>query len=132
MGAGDPDHLTLAAIKAMRRAQVFFVLGKGREKESLTRLRRDILAEHLTGPYRVVEAEDPWRDRTQDDRGRYTSAVHDWRHRRADICERLIIEELAPGSAGRSWSGATRPCTTAPWRSWRTSRTGERWNSVMR
>ncbi|MEU3832002.1 precorrin-6A synthase (deacetylating) [Streptomyces microflavus] len=100
MGAGDPDHLTLAAVKAMRRAQVFFVLGKGREKDSLTRLRRDILEEHLTGPYRVVEAEDPWRDRTQDDRGRYTSAVHDWRHRRADICERLITEELAPGETG--------------------------------
>lgn len=79
----DPDHLTLAAVKAMRRADVFFVLGKGKEKESLTRLRRDILDEHLTGPYRVVEAGDPWRDRTQDDAARYTSAVHDWRHRRA-------------------------------------------------
>ncbi|MFE9241524.1 precorrin-6A synthase (deacetylating) [Streptomyces sp. NPDC007007] len=100
MGAGDPDHLTLAAVKAMRRADVFFVLGKGREKESLTRLRRDILDEHLTGPYRVVEADDPWRDRTQDDAVRYTEAVHDWRHRRADICERLIIEELAPGRCG--------------------------------
>ncbi|MFB8020566.1 precorrin-6A synthase (deacetylating) [Streptomyces rubiginosohelvolus] len=100
MGAGDPDHLTLAAVKAMRRADVFFVLGKGKEKESLTRLRRDILDEHLTGPYRVVEADDPWRDRTQDDATRYTSAVHDWRHRRADICERLIIEELAPGQCG--------------------------------
>ncbi|MEV3891443.1 precorrin-6A synthase (deacetylating) [Streptomyces anulatus] len=100
MGAGDPDHLTLAAVKAMRRADVFFVLGKGREKDALTRLRRDILGEHLTGPYRVVEAEDPWRDRTQQDGGRYASAVHDWRHRRADICERLIIEELAPGQCG--------------------------------
>lgn len=100
MGAGDPDHLTLAAVKAMRRADVFFVLGKGKEKDALTRLRRDILDEHLTGPYRVVEAEDPWRDRTQQDAGRYASAVHDWRHRRADICERLIVEELAPGQCG--------------------------------
>ncbi|NKI42014.1 precorrin-6A synthase (deacetylating) [Streptomyces physcomitrii] len=100
MGAGDPDHLTLAAVKAMRRAEVFFVLGKGREKESLTRLRRDILDEHLSGPYRIVEAADPWRDREQEDRAGYTSAVHDWRRRRADVCERLIREELAPGGTG--------------------------------
>ncbi|MEI7032518.1 precorrin-6A synthase (deacetylating) [Streptomyces pratensis] len=100
MGAGDPDHLTLAAVKAMRRTEVFFVLGKGPEKESLTRLRRDILDAHLTGPYRVVEATDPWRDRTQEDGARYASAVRDWRHRRADLCERLISEELEPGQCG--------------------------------
>ncbi|MFJ1649550.1 precorrin-6A synthase (deacetylating) [Streptomyces sp. NPDC088258] len=100
IGAGDPDHVTLAAVKAMRRADVFFVLGKGREKSDLTRLRRDILDEHLPGPYRVVEADDPWRDRTRDERAGYTTAVLDWRRRRADVCERLIREELAPGQCG--------------------------------
>ena len=35
----------------------------------------------------------------------------------------LIIEELAPRTRpARSWCGATRPCTTAPSRSWRTIR----------
>ncbi|MCB8905124.1 MULTISPECIES: precorrin-6A synthase (deacetylating) [unclassified Streptomyces] len=100
IGSGDPDQLTLGAVKAMRRTDVFFVLEKGPEKSSLTRLRRNMLAEHAPGPHRVVRAEDPWRDRTQDEPGGYTDAVHDWRRRRADLCERLIREELAPGQRG--------------------------------
>ncbi|RLL68995.1 precorrin-6A synthase (deacetylating) [Streptomyces sp. Z26] len=100
IGAGDPDHLTLAAVKAIRRAEVFFVLGKGPEKESLTNLRRRMLEEHATGPYRVVDAEDPWRDRTRGDRAGYASAVHDWRARRAEVYERLVREHLEPGGTG--------------------------------
>ncbi|MCS0637455.1 precorrin-6A synthase (deacetylating) [Streptomyces sp. LP05-1] len=100
IGAGDPDHLTLGAVKALRRAEVFFVLDKGPEKSSLTGLRRRMLDEHVPGPYRVVTADDPWRDRARDDRAGYTTAVHDWRRRRADLCERLIREELAPGQTG--------------------------------
>ncbi|PRH76714.1 precorrin-6A synthase (deacetylating) [Streptomyces solincola] len=100
IGAGDPDHLTLAAVKAMRRASVFFVLGKGEEKSSLTDLRRRMLDEHASPGYRLVEAEDPWRDRERGDRAGYAAAVHDWRSRRADVCERLIREELPPGATG--------------------------------
>lgn len=59
-----------------------------------------MLDEHLAGPYRIVEAEDPWRDRFQDEFAGYAEAVHDWRRRRADVCEKLIREELAPGQFG--------------------------------
>ncbi|MET7789510.1 precorrin-6A synthase (deacetylating) [Streptomyces sp900116325] len=100
IGSGDPDHLTFAAAKAMHRTDVFFVLGKGREKSALIQLRRDVLDEHLAGPYRIVEAEDPWRDRFQDECAGYAEAVRDWRRRRADVCEKLIREELAPGQCG--------------------------------
>ncbi|MFB6629537.1 precorrin-6A synthase (deacetylating) [Streptomyces sp. NPDC056362] len=100
IGSGDPDHLTLGAVKAIARTEVFFILEKGPEKSSLTRLRRDMLAAHASGSHRVVEAEDPWRDRSQEEPGGYTDAVHDWRLRRADVCERLIRDELAPGRRG--------------------------------
>ncbi|MFI8420413.1 precorrin-6A synthase (deacetylating) [Streptomyces sp. NPDC085479] len=100
IGSGDPDQLTLAAVKAIRATDVFFILDKGRAKSSLVRLRRNMLDEHTTGPYRVVEADDPWRDRSQDASTGYTEAVHDWRRRRAEICERLIADELAPGERG--------------------------------
>ncbi|MFE4337151.1 precorrin-6A synthase (deacetylating), partial [Streptomyces sp. NPDC056831] len=46
------------------------------------------------------EAEDPWRDRSQDESSRYAEAVHDWRRRRADVCKQLIRDELAPGERG--------------------------------
>ncbi|MFJ3906032.1 precorrin-6A synthase (deacetylating) [Streptomyces sp. NPDC090025] len=101
IGAGDPDQLTLAAVKAIRRTDVFFVLGKGPEKSSLTDLRHALLAEHHADrPYRVVEAEDPWRDRSPAARAGYTEAVDDWRARRAEIYARMIATELAPGETG--------------------------------
>ncbi|MEU8569565.1 precorrin-6A synthase (deacetylating) [Streptomyces pathocidini] len=100
IGAGDPDHLTLQAVKAIASADVFFILDKGEEKADLVELRRAILAEHAGDrPYRVVQARDPERDRTAPTPA-YSPAVGDWRQRRADICERLIREELAEGERG--------------------------------
>ncbi len=65
IGAGDPDQLTLQAVKAMRGTDVFFILDKGEAKADLTALRRDMLDRHLADrAYRVVEARDPERDRS--------------------------------------------------------------------
>ncbi|MFH8281726.1 precorrin-6A synthase (deacetylating) [Streptomyces antibioticus] len=100
IGAGDPDQLTLQAVKAMRSADVFFVLDKGEVKSDLTRLRTDMLAAHLPeGGYRVVEARDPERDRRADGAA-YSPAVGDWRSARADIFRRLIAEELGEDESG--------------------------------
>ncbi|MDX2674910.1 precorrin-6A synthase (deacetylating) [Streptomyces soliscabiei] len=100
IGAGDPDQLTLQAVRALRSTDVFFVLDKGEVKSDLTRLRHDMLATHIPqGGYRVVEARDPERDRRAGGAA-YSPAVGDWRSARADIYERLIIEELGDHERG--------------------------------
>ncbi|MER5450395.1 precorrin-6A synthase (deacetylating) [Streptomyces sp. NPDC059690] len=101
IGAGDPDQLTLQAVKALRSTDVFFVLDKGEVKSDLTGLRRDMLDAHMPegASYRIVEARDPERDRRAGGSA-YSPAVGDWRSARAGIYERLIAEELGEGQSG--------------------------------
>ncbi len=100
IGAGNPDQLTLQAVKALRSTDVFFLLDKGALKSDLVQLRRDILDAHIPdGEYRLVEARDPERDRSAGGAG-YSPAVGDWRRARAEIYERLIAEELGEDECG--------------------------------
>ncbi|MFG2680548.1 precorrin-6A synthase (deacetylating) [Streptomyces sp. NPDC048392] len=100
IGAGDPDQLTLQAVRALRSTDVFFVLDKGEAKADLVRLRRDMLETHIPpGTYRIVEARDPERDRSAGGTA-YSPAVGDWRSARAGIYERLIAEELGEEESG--------------------------------
>ncbi|MFX0576107.1 precorrin-6A synthase (deacetylating) [Nocardia nepalensis] len=84
IGAGDPDQVTVQAIKAMRQVEVFFVIGKGAEKQELVDVRTAILTEHLDHPYRIVEIADPPRDRAPAD---YQGVVEDWHDRRSALLE---------------------------------------------
>ncbi|KXF50269.1 precorrin 6A synthase [Rhodococcus sp. SC4] len=95
IGAGDPDQVTVQAIKAMNKADVFFVIGKGDEKQDLVDLRTTILEEHVTGPYRVVDIVDPPRDRTPSD---YEGVVDDWHERRAALFEAEFASEPGVGA----------------------------------
>ncbi|MER6943101.1 precorrin-6A synthase (deacetylating) [Nonomuraea sp. NPDC000554] len=97
IGAGDPDHLTLQAVKAIAATDVFFLLDKGEEKHDLVRLRHQLIEEHARRPYRIVEARDPERDRTT---SAYTEAVEDWRDRRATLYQQMIDEALADEQTG--------------------------------
>ena len=48
IGAGNPDYITVQAINALNEVDVFFVMDKGREKEDLIRLRKDICERYIT------------------------------------------------------------------------------------
>ncbi len=99
IGAGDPDYLTLQAVKALGRADVFLVVDKGREKRDLTDLRQLLLERHAPQPHRIVEVRDPERDR-QAAPSAYEGAVDDWRRRRAGLYEGALRDELADGETG--------------------------------
>ncbi|KAA0023745.1 precorrin-6A synthase (deacetylating) [Antrihabitans cavernicola] len=95
IGAGDPDQITVQAIKAMNQVDVYFVIGKGAEKQELVDLRTAILDEHMRRPYRIVEVPDPPRDRTPDD---YQGVVDDWHDRRAQVLQELFAETDGAGA----------------------------------
>jgi precorrin-6A synthase len=97
IGAGDPDHLTLQAAKAIGRTDVFFLLDKGEAKDSMIELRRRLLKSYARPGRRIAEGRDPDRDRTPTD---YTGTVADWRHRRSAVTETLISENLGEDEIG--------------------------------
>ena len=64
IGAGDPDYMTVQAIKALNRTDVFFLLDKGRIKGKLRDVREEICRRHIAPGHRhrFVEAPSPPRD----------------------------------------------------------------------
>lgn len=96
IGAGDPEQITVQAIRALRRAEVVFVVEKGASADELADARREILARYARAP-RVVALADPSRDR---DARAYREAVEDWRRRRATVWERAIGSELDEDGCG--------------------------------
>ncbi|MFJ2671614.1 precorrin-6A synthase (deacetylating) [Streptomyces sp. NPDC087525] len=129
IGAGDPDQLTVQAVKALRRVDVFFLLDKGDRKSDLIGLRHEILRRHAGEPagasgdgtpgesgqgrgYRLVEVRDPERERAADGAG-YPGTVDDWRSRRAALYERAIIDELSDGESPDEDAGPGRGSTGA-------------------
>jgi precorrin-6A synthase len=98
IGAGNPDHITVQAIKTLRDLDVVFLIDKGDDKDSLAQLRKDICARYIENPAcRFVAAKDPERDRTPVD---YQATVSAWHAQRASIYERMIREELAQNQHG--------------------------------
>ena len=97
IGAGNPDYITVQAIKALETLDVVFLIDKGEEKDDLAKLRREICERYIKKPYRVIEAKDPERDRKP---ASYEAAVTTWHDKRAAIYEAMIREQLADGQHG--------------------------------
>jgi precorrin-6A synthase len=102
MGPGHPDQVTVQAVRALNRADVFFRVDKGDAKSGLNAARDEILRRHVTRPgYRVVDIPEPPRDRsaalTADG---YQGAVGDWHAARAELIANAIGTELGPDGVG--------------------------------
>lgn len=97
IGAGNPDYLTIQAVKALNRAKVFFIPDKGAEKAGLNAIRLDILARFVERPaYRLVDFAIPSRRRagTAPD---YRDSVEDWRAELEAAYARMFAELAEDG-----------------------------------
>ncbi|MBC3779737.1 precorrin-6A synthase (deacetylating) [Pseudomonas sp. SWRI99] len=98
IGAGNPDYITMQAVKALNRVDVFFLMDKGQRKHKLIDLRREICERYITQPtYRFVEAHSLERERGDVD---YATSVDELNRARQQTFERLINDELADGQCG--------------------------------
>jgi precorrin-6A synthase len=97
IGAGNPDYITIQAVKALNTVDVFFFLDKGEEKQDLANLRRTICERFIEDKsYRIVEVPGPVRN----EGGDYKSGVHAWHREKAQIFTTLIADELMDDEVG--------------------------------
>ena len=103
IGAGNPEHVTIQAIRAMNTVDVFFVIdkearGSGAATAELSALRREICERYVEGSdHRFVEISDPQRDRVPDD---YAQEVAAWHAARAQLFARAVSDELGDDDVG--------------------------------
>lgn len=89
IGAGDPDHVTIQAVRALNSLDVLLLVDKGEAGADLARVRDEILARHLDpgrAPRRVKIPE-VTRDRQAAD---YEAVVDEWRSSRLAAYEDAI------------------------------------------
>jgi precorrin-6A synthase len=98
IGAGNPDYITVQAIKALEQVDVVFVTDKGDDTADLLDARRQVCERYMQAkPYRIVEIRDPDRDRTP---AAYRTEVASWHEKRAVLYERAIREQLSEDECG--------------------------------
>lgn len=93
IGTGNPDHLTRAAERAMRDADLILLPRKRAETADLLDLRRAICADVLDDTRRVVTFDLPERD----DTAAYLADVHDWHEAIAAVWAEQIGRHLPAG-----------------------------------
>ena len=98
IGAGNPDYVTIQAVDALNRVNVFFIPNKGIEKDGLARIRREICERFIRDQsYRTVEFDVPRRRQAVED---YGEAVSDWHDAVEGVYEQLLMQELEDGECG--------------------------------
>ncbi len=96
IGTGNPDHLTLQAIKVLNAADLVMIPRKGDSKADLAELRRTICAEVLTNPQTTIAEFDlPQRDATNPS---YLAGVNDWH----DAIAQVWMQTIAAHPAARN------------------------------
>ncbi|GGX95722.1 precorrin-6A synthase (deacetylating) [Litchfieldella qijiaojingensis] len=95
IGTGNPDHVTLAAVRALNEADLILLPRKGEAKSDLVDLRRLLCQNLLDDPSRtrVVEFDLPRRDARAD----YLGAVDDWHEAIARVWAGLMDAHLPEG-----------------------------------
>lgn len=95
IGTGNPEHITLQAIRALNRADVILIPRKGETKADLAELRRAICAEVITNPAtRIVDFDLPTRDPATPD---YRTRVEDWHDAIARVWQSALDDALPEG-----------------------------------
>lgn len=98
IGAGDPDHVTVQAVRALNAFDVLLVVTKA-GTDDLVALRRHVVDRHRTaGVHRTVELADPprpWRDAPD-----YRAAVERWREERVQRWGAAIRDEVGEDETG--------------------------------
>lgn len=98
VGAGDPEWVTLAAVRAIQEIDVLFVVVKEREYDDLVEARRSIIERHRTRPLTMVELLDPprpWQSVPD-----YPAAVAAWRAHRLESWGQAVAGHLGQGQSG--------------------------------
>jgi precorrin-6A synthase len=97
IGVGDPDYMTIQAIKVLNQVDVFFIPDKGAEKAALRELRTAICERFIeNADYRIVDVDVPRRASAGD----YLAGVDEWHGRLADIYGGLFERELEESEVG--------------------------------
>jgi precorrin-6A synthase len=98
IGAGNPEHVTIQAVRALNTVDVVFVPDKGAEKSALRELREEICRRYIEhANWRSVPLTVPKRAAAGDD---YRGSVDDWHAALAEGYERLFREELGENQTG--------------------------------
>jgi precorrin-6A synthase len=97
IGTGSPEHMTMAAIDALNRADVIFLPDKGSSKADLADVRRLIVERFVTrSEPRLLGYTVPSRDA---DNPSYTQGVEDWHTALAETFS-WLIEDVPDGGRG--------------------------------